>query len=264
MFFSCYMLEEDGIICKHADFSQSCRTAADVQSLPTSLTFPQRNSRFLLEDAATFTLLLIYFLLWALDLFLPSLSCCGPAAVWLKRRSSDRAVHAAVNPPPPRPPEGPVPQVELDAVSAPLFCILTEACEGHWWRDDLPSEHCENVWTRWSLKKLSGEICSRSPVFSAPVCSWRWRWRWRWWRTSSHLSRSRSEYQMWEFFGGVQSPVCERLWCVQRGIMGGRRAVNHSEGVGVISLSCCRLVWDGISLPAVFQGDWQQNNVWGP
>lgn len=57
------------------------------------------------------------------------------------------------------------------------------------------------------------------------------------------------------FWGGLQSPVCERLWCLQRGIMGGRRAVNHSEGVGVISLSCCRLVLDGISLPAVFQGD---------
>lgn len=62
----------------------------------------------------------------------------------------------------------------------------------------------------------------------------------------------------------AQSPVCECLWCAERGIMGGRRAVNHCEGVGVISLSCCRSVLDGISLLAVFQGDWQRNNVWGP
>lgn len=82
--------------------------------------------------------------------------------------------------------------------------------------------------------------------------------------TSSHLFTISLWIADVRIFRGAQSPVCERLWCLQRGIMGGRRAVNHLAGVGVISLSCCRLVLDGISLLAAFQGDWQQNNVWGP
>lgn len=67
--------------------------------------------------------------------------------------------------------------------------------------------------------------------------------------------------QMWEFFWTLS--VCENLQCGPCGILGGRCAVNHCEGVGVIGRQCCgRFGW--ISLPAVFQGDWQQNNVGGP
>lgn len=68
---------------------------------------------------------------------------------------------------------------------------------------------------------------------------------------------------MWEVFSSGPCLSARVSHCGPYGILGGRRAVNHCKGVGVIgrqfSTGCG---W--ISLLAQFQGDWQQNNVGGP
>lgn len=65
------------------------------------------------------------------------------------------------------------------------------------------------------------------------------------------------------FFSSGPCPPARISRCGPCGILGGRRAVNHCEGVGVIGRRfCTRFGW--ISLLAEFQGDWQRNNVGGP